>query len=46
MVTATQGHIDKLERWTHADLMKFIKAVCKVLGMDWGNPKYKYKLCD
>jgi len=38
-----QRHLDRLERWDHVNLMKF-KAKCKVLHMDQGNPKHKYRL--
>ncbi|KFQ89672.1 hypothetical protein N337_00894, partial [Phoenicopterus ruber ruber] len=36
--------LDRLERWAQANLMKFNKAKCKVLHMDRGNPKHKYRL--
>ncbi|KFP66116.1 hypothetical protein N322_04765, partial [Cariama cristata] len=36
--------LDRLERWAHANLMKFSKAKCKVLHMSQGNPKHKYRL--
>ena len=35
---------DRLERWDHANLMKFNKVKCKVLHMGRGNPKCKYRL--
>ncbi|GAB0188070.1 cAMP-dependent protein kinase inhibitor alpha [Grus japonensis] len=41
---AVQRDLDRLERWAHENLMKFNKAMCKVLHMCRGNPKHKYKL--
>ena len=39
--------LNRLERWAHANLMKFNKAKCnKVLHMGQGNPKHKYRLDD
>lgn len=34
--------MDRLDRWSHAKLMNFNKAKCKVLS--WGNPKNKHRL--
>jgi len=41
---AFQRVLDRLERWVHANLIKFNKAKCKVLHMGRGNPKRVYRL--
>lgn len=36
--------LDRLERWSCANLMKFSKAKCKILHLSWTNPKHKHRL--
>ncbi|PKU45178.1 rna-directed dna polymerase from mobile element jockey-like [Limosa lapponica baueri] len=41
---ATQRDVNRLDRWTRANLVKFNKAKCEVLHVGQGNPKHKYRL--
>ncbi|GAB0178485.1 triadin [Grus japonensis] len=39
-----QRDLDRLERWARANRMKFNKAKCKVLHVDWRNAKNNHRL--
>ena len=41
---AIQRDPDRTGKWACVKLMKFNKAKCKVLHMDQGNPKHKYRV--
>ena len=41
---AIQRDLDRLERWAHANLMKFNRAKYKALHLDQSNPKPRYRL--
>jgi len=41
---AIKMDLDRLERWVHANLMRFNKSKCKLIHMGRDNPKHKYRL--
>lgn len=42
----SRGHLDRLEKRAHENLMRFNEAKCKVLHIGWSNLQYQYWLVD
>jgi len=38
-----QSNLDRLERWAHANLMKFNKVKSNILHLGHDNPRHKYR---
>jgi len=43
---AIQKDLDKLEKWTYVNLVRFTKTRSKVLHLGQGKPRYQYRLGD
>ena len=41
---AIQRDLDRLEKWSHENLMRFSEAKCKMLHLGRVNPRYLYKV--
>lgn len=41
---AIHRNLDRFERWTNKNLMKFNKMMCKVLYLNHGNPRHTHRL--